>query len=123
MRKRILILAAVVAVVLVSVASAAAPGSNAACSASPNPAALDSVVTISATGLPTIAPDYLIVTKPDGTRFFGGDYPLLVDQDGNATSNLRVDQAGTWTFDYSGMIKQRGKYFYTTVATCTDEVN
>jgi hypothetical protein len=80
-----------------------------------------SVVTVSASGLPTLAPNYLIVTKPDGSRVFAGDFPLQPDLDGNTASRVLVDQAGTWTFEYSGMVKSRGHYVYATVATCTDQ--
>jgi len=117
-----------VAILAFATSGVAAPAGS-SCSVSPNPATVGSIVAVSATNLPTIAPDYLIVHKPDGGSFIyhdpnAGSYPgVLIDADGNATSYPVVDQAGTWTFEYSGMVKDHGKYAYTSVATCSVQVN
>lgn len=126
MRKATAVLVAISALVLATSSSALSPGSHASCSAAPAQAATGTTVVVSVTELPTFAPDYLIVSRPDGSSYFSGPFSgfgnaVAVDADGNSSSTVTLSEAGTWTFVYSGMLKDHGKYAYGTAATCTAE--
>lgn len=120
---RVLLTLTALALILAVPGHAAAPGSSAACSVSPSPAAVGATVVVTAAGVPLIAPTYLIVTRSDGTSFYGdtdGGFgnSTYVAPDGSSTSPIVLDQAGSWTFTYSSMVKDRGKYRYEAVAVC-----
>jgi hypothetical protein len=122
--KRILlstILAASFAIAaLPSGAHAGQPPPPGACSISPNPSSLSAAYTISATGLPTIDPTYLIVYPPTGGGHYYGQYPLLVNSGGSWSGNDSANQTGTWTYVFSGLLVNKR---YGTVATCSVQVS
>lgn len=90
-----------------------APGT---CAISPNPVAVGRAYTIAAVGLPVVSPDYLIVGRPDGTSVYYPQYPLAVDPDGSWSGIDSAGMAGTWTYTFSGQLKD---HKYGAAASCS----
>lgn len=98
---------------------AAAPHhrSDPPCTVGPSPATAFSSVTVSATGLPTVNPVWLIVQTPAGSSTVS---QVLVDQSTATWSGTEVvGHAGTWTYLFSGMLTN---HKYGTVSSCSVEV-
>jgi hypothetical protein len=88
------------------------------CSASPNPAAVGQSFTLSAVGLPTIDPIYLIVQSPSGDSTVT---PLSwLGPNGSWSGHEAAGAPGVWTYTFSGLMQNRK---YGAVATCTEQVN
>jgi hypothetical protein len=84
------------------------------CTTTPSTATVDSSVTLSATGLPTVDPVWLIVQPPSGV---GSVSEAIVDQStGTWSGSEFVNQAGTWTFTFSGLLWNNK---YGAVASCS----
>jgi hypothetical protein len=109
--------ATVAAVLLVAPAVAAKRHADPSCSASPYPVAVGQSFTISASGLPTVDPVWLIVQPPSGDSTVSEVY---VNPDGTWSGSEVANQAGTWTYTYSGLMQNRK---YGAVATCTEQAN
>jgi len=86
------------------------------CSISPNPAGLNQAFTISAAGLPTIDPVYLITTPPNGG---GGVKAVIPNGDGSWSGTAVGNLAGTWTYTFSGLMANNK---YGAVASCSVRV-
>jgi hypothetical protein len=88
------------------------------CTVTPSPATVDSSVALGATGLPTVDPVWLTVQPPSGS---GSVSEVYVDQStGTWSGSEFVNQAGTWTYTFSGLLWNRK---YGTVASCSVNVN
>lgn len=118
-----LVLLGVLAALIAALSANAANTPLGACTVTPNPSAVDVPVTVNATGISTLAPVYVIVTRPDGSSFFAGNPSTPVNPDGTASFGINLNQAGTWAFVWSAMVKEHGKYFYTADASCTASVS
>ncbi len=101
-----------------------APGARAAshkadppCSINPSPAALNQTFTISASGLPTVDPVWLISSPPSGSSSVSEVY---VNADGTWTGTASGNLRGTWTYSFSGMLSNNK---YGTVASCSVQVS
>jgi drug/metabolite transporter (DMT)-like permease len=88
------------------------------CSASPNPAAVGQAFTLSAVGLPTTDPVYLIVQSPSGASSVGAISWL--GSGGSWTGSETANEPGVWTYTFSGLMQNKK---YGAVATCTEQVN
>jgi hypothetical protein len=99
------------------IAAASHHRSDPPCSISPSPATTDSVLTLSATDLPSVGPVWLIVQPPSGGPTVSEVY---VDQSSGTWSGTEfVHEVGTWTYSFSGMLTN---YKYGTVSSCSVEV-
>src|SRR5437879_9857068 len=97
---------------------------QASCTVSPNPAALDQLFTVSATGLPSTV--NLIITFPNKTA---ATSPISVSSNGTYTltmssagSMFPSEQTGTYTYQFVGRIKWPAGTFRQTYATCSANV-
>jgi hypothetical protein len=105
-------------VLFVSTGNAGRGHRDPSCSASPNPAAVGQSFTLSAVGLPTIDPVYLIVQSPSGDRSVR---PISgLGADGSWTGSEVANTAGVWTYTFSGLMQNKK---YGAVANCTQQVN
>jgi hypothetical protein len=87
------------------------------CTINPSPAAVGQMYAVSATELPTTAPVWLITGRPDGSSTVSQVY---VDSDGSWTGPRSSDQAGAWTYTFSGLMANKK---YAAVSTCSVEVS
>jgi hypothetical protein len=90
-----------------------------ACSINPTPAAVDQAYTVSAIGLPTTSPVWLIVKAPSGQSNVS---QVDVNSDGTWSGAKTSSQVGTWTYTFSGEIASN-KNMYGVVATCSAQVS
>jgi hypothetical protein len=86
------------------------------CTINPSTVAVNQAYTVSATGLPTTAPVYLIVTPPGGTSSVA---QVPVSSSGTWSGTESGGVAGTWTYTFSGL-QTNNKYG--AVATCSAQV-
>lgn len=107
----------IAAVLLAAPALAAKHSTDPPCSANPNPVAVGQSFTLSASQLPTVDPVWLIVQPPTGTSTVS---EISVGLDGTWSGTPVANEAGTWTYTFSGLMKNKK---YGTVATCTEQVN
>jgi len=114
------VVATVAAVPLVSPAIAAKGGRPAdpSCSVSPDPAAVGQSFTVSAMGLPTTDPVYLIVQSPSGNSTVSA--LSWLGSGGSWNGPQAGNEAGVWTYTFSGLMQNRK---YGAVAVCTEQVN
>lgn len=87
------------------------------CTVNPSPAAVGQIYTVSASELPTTDPVWLITDAPDGSGTVAAVY---VNSDGSWTGTRSSNQAGTWTYTFSGLMTNKK---YGAVATCSVEVS
>ena len=87
------------------------------CTVNPNPAAVGQAYTVSASGLPTTDPVWLISQAPNGSSTVSEVY---VSSDGSWSGARVADQAGTWTYTFSGLMANNK---YGAVSTCTEQVS
>lgn len=87
------------------------------CTANPNPVAVGQSFTLSAIGLPTTDPVYLIVQSPSG----GSSVQALawLGPNGSWSATEADSEAGLWTYTFSGLMQNKK---YGAVATCTVRV-
>jgi hypothetical protein len=111
------VIATVAAALLVAPAVAAKHTTDPPCSANPNPVAVGQSFTLSASGLPTVDPVWLIIQPPTGSSTVS---EISVSPDGTWSGAPVAEEAGTWTYTFSGLMKNKK---YGTVATCTEQVN
>jgi hypothetical protein len=108
---------AAIATPLQFTAAASRHRSDPPCTITPSPAAVGSAVTLSATGLPTVDPVWLIVQPPSGGATVSEAY---VDQATGTWSGTEfVTEAGTWTYTFDGLLVNRK---YGTVSACSVDV-
>lgn len=93
------------------------PNHDPPCTTSASPAVVGQAFTLSATGLPTTDPVYVIVQPPSGNSTVS---PVYVGSDGNWSGVEVANQAGTWTFTFSGLMNNNR---YGAVSTCTVQAN
>jgi hypothetical protein len=93
------------------------PNHDPACTANPSPAAVGQAFTLSATSLPTTDPVWLIVQAPSGNSTVSEVY---VGADGTWSGGEVANQAGTWTYSFSGLMNNNK---YGTVESCTVQAN
>jgi len=91
--------------------------SDPSCRISPNPAAVGQPYNLSAIGLPTTDPVWLIVQPPSGYSTVAQAY---VSSDGSWSGTEFGNQAGTWTYTFSGLMTNNK---YGTVASCSVQAN
>jgi len=96
------------------------------CTVNPNPAALDQLFTVSATGLPTGGAVNLIITFPNGTA---ATSPISVSSNGSYTltmssagSMFPSEQTGTYKYQFVGKVKWPAGTFNQSYATCSETV-
>jgi hypothetical protein len=77
--------------------------SDPACSINPSPAAVGQIYVVSVSGLPTDTAINLWVTDPSGNTV---GRPLGSTPDGTYNLNESSSSAGTWTYAFSGPVKQ-----------------
>jgi hypothetical protein len=100
--------------------------SSASCAVSPDPAALDQLFTVSASGLPTGGTVNLIETFPNGTV---ATSPISVSSNGtytltesSADSLFPAEQTGLYTFHFVGKVKWPQGTYNQSYATCSENV-
>jgi hypothetical protein len=93
------------------------PNHDPPCTSSANPAVVGQAFTLSATELPTTDPVWLIVQTPSGSSTVSLVY---VNADGSWSGNQVANQAGTWTYSFSGLMNNNK---YGTVESCTVQAN
>jgi hypothetical protein len=93
------------------------PNHDPACTANPSPATVGQAFTLSATSLPTTDPVWLIVQTPSGNSTVSEVY---VGADGTWSGSEVANQAGTWTYSFSGLMNNNK---YGTVELCTVQAN
>lgn len=112
------IIATVAGVLLVSPAIAGKRHGDPSCSASPNPGIVGQSFTLTAVGLPTTDPVYLIVQSPSGDSTVSA--LTWLGSDGSWNGPEAANEAGVWTYTFSGLMQNRK---YGAVATCIEQVN
>jgi hypothetical protein len=90
---------------------------DAACAIGASTVAVNQAYALSATGLPTTDPVYLIVTPPSGV---GSVSQVLVSSTGTWSGTESSGLTGTWTYTFSGL-QTNNKYG--AVAICSVHVN
>jgi len=93
------------------------PNHDPACTATPNPATVGAMFTLSAAALPTIDPVWLITQGPDGSSTVS---PAYVNSDGSWSGHEIANQGGTWTYTFSGLMNNKK---YGAVEACSVQVN
>jgi len=130
LRKTIASALAIAALALAG-AALAAPGGNGkgqgqgqgqssgdpSCSISPNPVAVGGSYVISASGLPTDTTLNLMWTDPNGNT---SGIALGSTASGSYAISESAASAGTWTYSFTGLIKQQNTTVY---ATCSAVVS
>ena len=99
---------------------------QASCAVSPNPAALDQLFTVSATGLPNGGAVNLIITFPNA---IAQTAPISVSSNGtytltesSANSIFPSEQKGTYTYQFVGRVRWPQGTFNQSYATCSVNV-
>jgi len=74
-----------------------------ACSIAPNPAAVGQTYTVSASGLPTTTPVYLLILPPQSAGYITHEQQVTPDANGNWSGTFVADEpddTGKWDYEF-----------------------
>jgi hypothetical protein len=116
--KRTLLATAVVAMLYGGMATSAhaAKHNDPPCSITPGQVTAGQAYTLSATGLPTVDPVYLIVTPPTGNSSVSEVYVSATGTWSGVEASMTT---GAWSYTFSGLLGNK----YGTVSSCSIQVN